>query len=355
MGTYVFARLSGQALAQSGTAQSRPDDTPSIRVGATLYADYTYTVSPEATDADGNSYNPSAFNVTRSYINVTGNLSHLVAFRITPDVTRETASGLALNGSLVFRIKYAFAQVNLDDWMERGSWARLGIQQTPWLDFEEGIYRYRFQGTTFTEREGYLVSADAGASFHYNVPSNYGEVHVGFYNGENYNRLEVNDQKAIQLRGTVRPFANGPAALRGLRVHGFFDWDSYVKDGARNRGVLSATFEHQLVNVGFDYLATKDQTSIRTTEVVGHGYSLWATPKIAWGWEGLLRYDHMTPNTTFDDQVRSRSILGLAYWFPHQGNVSSALLLDYDGQSFDRFTPPQRKQQRVAVHGLVNF
>ena len=102
------------------------------------------------------------------------------------------------NDSLVFRIKYAFAQFNLDDWMTRGSWARFGIQQTPLLDYEEGIYRYRFQGTTFTEREGFYNSADAGASFHYNFRSNYGDVHVGVYNGDSYAKTEPNDQKAIR-------------------------------------------------------------------------------------------------------------------------------------------------------------
>src|SRR5205823_6999801 len=144
---------------------------------------------------------PSAFNVTRSYINITGNLSHIVAFRITPDVQRQ--SGLIslaspnsiTNDSLVFRIKYAFAQFNLDDWMTKGSWARFGIQQTPLVDYEEGIYRYRFQGTTFTEREGSLTSSDAGASFHLNFPSNYGEVHVGYYNGDGYSKVEANNQQ----------------------------------------------------------------------------------------------------------------------------------------------------------------
>ena len=51
-------------------------------------------------------------------INITGNISHVVSFRITPDVTRE--SGLVSlgpgssvsNDSLVFRIKYAFAREN---------------------------------------------------------------------------------------------------------------------------------------------------------------------------------------------------------------------------------------------------
>src|SRR5258705_13340101 len=67
-----------------------PDDTPSIRVGAVIYADYTYQTNPEVADADGNIINPSSFNVTRAYINITGNISHLVSFRITPDVVRQS-------------------------------------------------------------------------------------------------------------------------------------------------------------------------------------------------------------------------------------------------------------------------
>src|SRR5947209_4663177 len=202
----LFAVL---CLARAATAQvtpaagyTPPDDTPSIKVGATIYTDYTYQQNPQTTDADGNTINPSAFNVTRSYINITGNVSHIVAFRITPDVQRQSGlvslgSGSSVsNDSLVFRIKYAFAQFNLDDWMTKGSWARVGIQQTPLLDYEENIYRYRFQGTTFTEREGFYNSSDAGAAFHFNFPANYGDVHVGVYNSEGYTRPEVNDQKA---------------------------------------------------------------------------------------------------------------------------------------------------------------
>ena len=193
-------------------------------------------------------------------------------------------------------MKYAYGQFNLDDWMQKGSWVRLGIQQTPWVDFEEGIYRYRFQGTVFAEREGFLSSSDAGASFHYNLPSNYGDVHVGVYNGENYNHVEVNGRKALQARATIRPFAAGPAVWRGLRVHGFYDADSYVKDGDRRRADASVTFEHAHLNAGAEYLATTDRPSVTKAEVTGHGYSLWATPRTARGWEALLRYDHLTPD-----------------------------------------------------------
>jgi hypothetical protein len=351
----VLAQAAPPAQAPTAQPPARPDDTPSIRIGATLFADYTYTKSPEATDADGNTYNPSQFNVGRSYINITGNLSHVVAFRFTPDIARETGTGSSLNGSLTFRVKYAFAQINLDDWMEKGSWVRFGIQQTPWVDFQEGIYRYRFQGQVFSEREGYLSSSDAGASFHYNLPSNHGDVHVGLYNGENYNRAEVNNEKALQFRGTLRPFATAASALRGVRVHGFYDADNYVKSGDRRRVDVGATFEHARLNAGIEYLGTKDQPSVARAEVVGHGYSVWATPRAANGWEALLRYDHMQPDTSLDAQTRTRTIVGAAYWFPHQGSVSSALLLDYDGQTFNSVTPTLPKQQRIAVHALVNF
>jgi hypothetical protein len=355
----VLFCAAGAASAQVTPAAgyTPPDDTPSIRVGAVIYPDYTYTLNPETTDADGNTVNFSQFNVTRAYINVTGNISHIVAFRVTPDIARETSSFSSLNGSLMFRIKYAYAQFNLDDWMTKGSYARLGIQQTPWLDFIEAIYRYRFQGTMFPEREGYFASADGGASFHYQLPANYGDVHVGVFNGENYNRAEPNDQKALMVRATVSPFANPAtsAALRGLRATIFYDGDNYVKNGPRNRLIAGLTYEHRFVNAAFEYLDTADRTSITRPEVGGKGYSIWATPKTARGFEGLLRYDHLQPNTSLSSQTRNRTIVGVAYWFPHQGSVSSAVLLDYDGQTFDNFTPALPKQTRVAIHGLISF
>lgn len=348
---------SGQITPASG--YTPPDDTPSIRVGAVIFADWSVQNSPETTDADGNTIKANAFNVTRSYINITGQISHIVGFRITPDVVRETNTANATNGSLVFRIKYAYAQFNLDDWMTKGSYARLGIQQTPWLDFAEGVYRYRFQGTMFAEREGYFSSADAGVSFHYQIPSNYGDIHVGVYNGENYNRPEANDQKAIMIRGTVRPFATGAPVLRGIRASLFYDGDHYIKNAERTRFIAGVNYEHPYVNAGFEFLDTHDQQSATRPALVanveGKGYSIWATPKSPIGWEALLRYDHLKPNSQFGSQVRNRTILGVAYWFPHQGNVSSALMLDYDGQTFDNFAPSQPKNSKVAVHGLISF
>ena len=334
-----------------------PDDTPAIKVGAVIFTDYTVQQTPKIKDADGNDVTSSAFNVGRAYINITGNISHNIAFRITPDITR--ASGTAdtsLNGSYTFRLKYAYAQFNLDDYLNpgrTGSWVRLGMQQTPWVDFMESVYRYRFQGTIFEEREGFLSSSDIGATFHYSLPGNYGEIHAGLYNGETYTKPEVNDQKGFMLRGTVRPLRMHPV-LRGLRLTGFYDKDAYVKNADRTRGIVGVTFEHKYLNASFDYLAATDQTSATKTAVDSRGFSVWATPRAPNGWEGLIRYDHLEPNTGASG-TRTRTIGGIAYWFPHQGTVNTALLFDVDQATFDNFAVPQPTQRRFAVHALVTF
>lgn len=329
-----------------------PDDAPSLKVGATLFADYTLQSSPDATDAAGNSVTFNAFQIGRTYINVTGQVHHLLSFRITPDIRPETGTGSALNGSYTFRLKYAYAQVNLDDWMTRGSWVRLGMQQTPFVDYAESVYRYRFQGPVFPDREGYISSSDAGAAFHTNFTNNYGDLHAGVYNGETYSKLETNDRKAFQIRGTFRPLPMA-RTLRGLRVSAFYDADAPVKGGKRNRFIADASFEHKLVNAGVMYLAAGDRALPAGDDVNGRGFSAWITPKTTAGWEGLLRYDHLEPDTDAGNR-KTRTIAGIAYWLPVSG-ASAALLLDYEQVNYKNFAPARADERRLAVHALVNF
>lgn len=341
-----------------------PDDAQSIKIGAVVFYDFTITQKPASKDADGNTFTPSAFDVKRAYVNITGNISHVVGFRVTPDIARETGTGSSLNGSLTFRIKYAYAQLNLDDWTGRwtNTFVRLGVQQTPFIDFQEGVYRYRFQGTAFLEREGAMSSADAGATFHTNFPHDYGDFHVGVYNGEGFGKPEVNDQKSFQVRGTIRPMAGSHTAARGLRLTGFYDADHYLKNAPRNRFATNVAFEHAHFNLGVDYLKMTDQVSVNSSEVEGRGWSAFLTPFLkekGRGLEGLLRVDRYKPNLKNSGQERQRTIAGVAYWFPHPGGAATAaLLLDFEQLKFSGFPstiPANATQQRIAIHGLINF
>jgi hypothetical protein len=331
-----------------------PDDTPSVSIGATLFMNYTFQSSPDVKDADGNSVSPNSFDTNRAYININGKINHAIVFRITPDVTRASNVG----NSAVFRIKYAFAQYSLDDWTGawNGTWVRLGIQQTPLVDFQEGIYRYRFQGTIMAERLGKLSSSDAGVSYHSNLPNNYGDFHVGIYNGETYSTIEANNEKAFQVRFTVRPLATGALVARGLRLTVFYDDDKYAKDDPRTRLQAGGTFEHKYVNLGAEYFQAKDKATATATEITGKGYSVWATPAFkekSNGPELLLRYDSYEPDKSASSVKQNTTIAGFAYWFPHQGSVTSALLLDYDQTKFPGTSTATVK--KIALHGLINF
>src|SRR5437773_1667761 len=71
----------------------------------------------------------------------------------------------------------------------------------------------------------------------------------------------------------------------------------------------------------------------------GKGCSIWARPTATKGSDALLRDDHLKPNDGVNSTERSRARVGVSYWFPHQGSVSSALMLDYVGQTFQILTP----------------
>ena len=353
----LCATLAAGAYAQVTPAAgyTPPDDTRKFNIGATIFADYTYQESPEISDVDKNSVKFSTFQVTRAYINVTGQLNHLLTFRITPDISRETNTASSLSGSQLFRLKYAYGQFNLDDWTTHGSWVRFGVQQTPYFDYSEGIYRYRFQGTNFAERFGFLSSADAGLSGHWNFPNNYGDLHGGFYNGENYNKAEVNNQKAFQFRGTLRPFPLG-GIWKGLRLTAFLNDDHYAQSDKRSRAIGQVSFESAPINIGVEYLQAKDRANKTVPLVEAKAWSVWATPKLVKGWELLLRHDENKPNKTVAFQKQKRNIAGIAYWLPGLAPVvTSAILVDYDSLQRTGLTPAVPKTTNYEVKTLINF
>ena len=228
---------------------------------------------------------------------MTGRVSSIVSFRITPDITRETGSGGTLDGSMSVRLKYGYAQFTLDRFTGawRNTWVRVGMQQTPFIDAEEAVYRYRFQGTVFAERDGGLSSADTGVSFHTNLPNNYGDVHAGVYNGEGYTRAEANDQKAVMIRGTVRPMPDRWRA--GARVSGSPATPPRSRDG---RGRPEAGHRQRVARAAPVQRGVRLRDGDRTrrhptaTRVKSDGYSFFVTPffrRRAMASRRSLRYD----------------------------------------------------------------
>lgn len=305
--TAVPAQTTTPAPAATPTAAPAPapaPDYPIIRVGMVSYLQY----NAELENRNGQ----NAFDVTRAYLNVNAQLARQVRFRFTPDIRRVTDGSLA--GSLTVRVKYGFLQ--LDTPRTRG-WVRLGLQQTPWLDFEESINRYRVQGTMFAEREGLIPgSADFGAGALAALPHGYGEVHGGVYNGEGFTQTDPNKYKSVQGRATIRPLPNRGLA-NGLRLSGFYNAGWYAADRPRRLGIVMASYEHpRLVATVTHVAATENPSATSSRDIDRSGSSAFVELRQGTrGWAALARLDSYDPDQSLTDNSLRRTIIGGAYWF----------------------------------------
>lgn len=292
----------------------------------------------------------NAFDVTRAYLNINAQLSPNVRFRFTPDIRRVTDGSLA--GSLTVRVKYAFAQ--FDNVLNERSWVRFGLHQSPWLDFEESINRYRVQGTVFSEREALIPgSADFGASYFTPLPAGYGEVHAGVYNGEGFGQTDPNKYKSVQGRLTMRPFPNRGAA-NGLRLSAFYSAGSYAADRPRRLGIVMGSFEHtNLVATLQRVSATENPSAVAPRDIDRNGWSMFVEPRQGpAGWAGIVRVDAFDPDGSLLNNSQKRMIAGGAYWFiwprARLGLVATKEQIDYD-------VPSRPDDHRLLFQAHIEF
>ena len=120
----------------------------------------------------------------------------------------------------------------------KGTWVRLGIQQTPFVDYAEGIYRYRFQGTTFTERE--RVAAISLVRRRRVVPHE-PAVELRRHPRRLLQRRGLQQGRGERPEGVPDPRhraavrASSDLVARGLRVTAFYNADHYIENAERTR------------------------------------------------------------------------------------------------------------------------
>jgi len=337
----------GVAQAQTPAPATTPaaePEYPIVRVGVLSYVQY----DAELEHRDG--YN--VFDLTRGYINVNGQLARNVRFRITPDVRRAT-SDTTLSGSLILRIKYAF--VELDNFKTERSWVRFGAHQTPWLDFEESIDRYRVQGTMFSEREGLIPgSSDFGVGY-FTPIGKYIDIQTGVYNGEGYAQTDISKQKSVQGRVTLRPFA-GRGTANGFRLSGFFSGGWYAADRPRRLGIVMGSFEQTHLVTTLQYVkALENPNPIMPRNIWRSGPSGFIEIRQGLqGWAALARVDLFDPNQSVADNSQRRIIAGGAYWFVFPRNSRVALVATNEQVHYEPASG-RVNENRLLVQTLVEF
>jgi hypothetical protein len=348
----VLACSASSAVAQPSTTapqtpapQAPPPEPeyPVVRVGVLSYLQYASELE--------NRDDFNSFDITRAYLNINAQVAKNLRFRFTPDIRRVTDGSLA--GSLTVRVKYGFLQV--DNVLTPRSWIRAGLSQTPWLDFEEAVNRYRVQGTMFSEREALIPgSADFGVGYFTPLPGNYGEVHAGVYNGEGFTQAEANKYKSFQGRLTIRPLPKGGLA-QFFRISGFYSAGWYAADRPRRVGIVMAHYEHKYLVATVQRVdATENPSALTPRDIARSGWSVFIEPRQGTaGWAGIARVESFDPDTSFSDDSHRRVIGGGAYWFvwprARLGLVATNEQIHYDSAAL------RPTENRILLQTHVEF
>jgi hypothetical protein len=262
-----------------------------VTISGLGYANYTYQLKADSSLLPA--ANQNNFDVTRAYITASAKFADGVGARITADIDGRKAA----TNQLTYRLKYAYVT-----WQPDGKGPltyKIGAIHTPWIDWEESLNDYRFQGTMPMERAGYLSSSDFGAGV--DGMWNYEQVNmqVGIYNGENYNNAPGDNRKDFEARVSVRLAKTDMAGkLGGLRASVFADIGAATGGGARQRLIGMLSYKSKMLTLAGEIGITQDSTGAKTPQQKGQVLAAYAVVNIPNSKVNLLgRVDIFDPNT----------------------------------------------------------
>ena len=263
--------------------------------------------------ADANVGKDNGFHFTRAYITVKDKVSDDLMVRITYD-QKDGQGGTVQCTALPCSTQSAFVKYVYGDYTYMpGQKVRFGLGQTPWINYEEDLYTYRFLGTLFSDGQGAQSSSDTGVSLIGSFMDKILDYHVGVYEGEGYSNKR--DGQGFAYAGRVS------FNMEGFTV-ALFNWMETKRNGTSDynpsRFIGMVTYGNPTFRVAGQYLAADDnKTATNPTPKFnkGNGYSVWAYTRIP-GMDALrilARFDSMKTDTDVDTGTNTQAKLGVSY------------------------------------------
>jgi hypothetical protein len=235
-----------------------------VHPGLEIFAEYDFTLTYGANQTTSWFH---TFNVPRVHASLDGAAGPVRA-RILVEGVRSASDGalIGVDGdSIVIRVREAFAAWDPIKGLEVAA----GVVPTLTIPELDGTWMLRVIAPTTLESAGLASPADLGGTLRYSLPSRYGWVAVGVYDGEGYNQQELNRGKNVEIAGELHPIVHGPLlplaafvsyvggsegtdSARQNRLTGGLLWQ-----GGRVRGGVSYTY-------GWGVADDADQTSTAT-------------------------------------------------------------------------------------------
>ncbi len=217
--------------------------------------------------------NYNSFDITRTYLNFVYSPTDWVSFRATPNVYRQIGGasadkfgkvsgiGSSVDGNLTMRMKYAYAEFGkVFDGSSafKGGNIRLGMQMNPLVDWEEGLYGFRFTSLTPWNYLS-LSSTHTGVSINGPIMMNgkqYVDYQVGVFDNSNFHQYEASATKQVMARASLYPFG-ASSKYQGLGLTGFIDYgfSNTTPDSTNNKLYRMSALAHYTSKKGHASIA----------------------------------------------------------------------------------------------------
>lgn len=315
-------------------------------------------------DITGDSFE-NQFTLKRGYVNFRHQLAERFSARITQDVTiDQEGDGI---GDIELRLKYAFVEYDLSSYgIFNDPVVSGGVTRRPWISFEQNVNDYRSQKSMYLDQNDFLSSADYGIYFETGFgeslnesglssnDSRYGSFGIGVYNGGGYSSLEQNNNKLVEGRLSLRPFAGFLPGFQ-LSAFGAYGKGNSATNPDFNIYGAAVTYESNRFNfVGQGFESTDD---IRFEDLQG------ITPHEFQGWSvfGELKPFKNVPIaiTGRTEQLYNKdrqrwivldSVVGLAYVFEDR----SKIMVDFSHRESRAVFDPA-DFSRIELIGEIRF
>lgn len=331
--------------------------TPSVVATGRVFAQYSLDLTDGKKLANG-------FELTRIYLGAKAKITPTLGATIMLDGNRygtfsftPTEYSLDSNGDLVSQpgapivydggsnrlnvfVKFAYAQADLLP----GMTLHAGLIPTPWIGWEESLWRNRYILQTYPDLWKVFTAADFGVGLSGNLLKGGLDYNVQVVNGESFKKTEAGGYKAVQGRLTVAPLV-GSSTLKGLRLTGFGAFQPDEPEGTSSRLTLMGHvgFDHSRVGVAVGYAA------VTAGEVNSGGPYAWGVVHVLPQLHVLARFDRYDPSATSDTDGQNLLLAGLGYdWVK---GVSTSL--DFQMKSYDDTT--KVSEPLVGVHSVFEF
>ncbi|GEM_PF-2956142 len=292
--------------------KSTKHENQGVEISGLGYLSYFY-------DADGNDKSANEFAIDRFYLTVRKKVGERTSVRYTTDVKTMP------DGNFDAYMKYGYVEVS-----EAALGANLvfGLQDAPWVGYEDSEWKYRMQQKSASNLAGMLNSAEFGVALKSRFSK--GDYHLLIANGEGGNRRERDTGKDVQCRVS---FALGGKAPK-MSLYGdagSIDGNKSNRIGAMLSGGAGRFSYGLSLMKGFDYDGSADRT------VKERVFSAFANHRFADSrWAAFARYDNNDPDESVSGDLISRVIAGVAVDLDKNLNLSIAAHIDGDDAAADK-------------------